>query len=66
MPSNRTSVGALLLVLAVVMAGLYVAVDAISTIPTTDQRLTVYKARHFVPVGTQAATETPAVRFRLL
>lgn len=66
MPSSRTSVGALLLVLAVVMAGLFVAVDAISAAPSPDQRLTVYKAKHFVPVGTQAASETPPLRLRLL
>jgi len=66
MPSSRTSVGALLLVLVAVLAGLFVAVDAISAVPTGDQRLTVYKARHFVPVGEQAARDVPPVRFRLL
>jgi hypothetical protein len=49
MPSSRTSYGALLLALAAVIVGLFVAVDAIAAAPKADGQITVYKAKHFAP-----------------
>jgi hypothetical protein len=49
MPSTRTSYGALLLALAAVVVGLFVAVDAIAAAPKPDRHFTVYKAKHFAP-----------------
>ncbi len=49
MPSNRTSFGALLLAFAAVVVGFLVAVDALAAAQNPDNRLAVYKARHFAP-----------------
>lgn len=49
MDRTRVSTGALLLVLVTVIAGLFVAVDAMSK-PHTADRLVVLKARNFTPL----------------